>query len=198
MPPPSPQVKSLQSTIDLVAKSLKQGALSPSIKQQALGTLKEATGVLCGRGPGGDLRRFCKPRNPLLLRFLLGDRTDVVAYRTEHLMQMKSEYHTFRDRAALLMLAAPGLLWLSLKRAQTLRAHPSGSGPAIAAYSFTPPILTGVQVFICMHAARIPGGPCLCHRPRRAPRRAPNLVPAWQQRWMQHGAAARARIAVQL
>ena len=42
-----------------------------------------------GTGPGGDLRKFSKPRLPLLLRLLIGKQTPVVTMIRERGSQMK-------------------------------------------------------------------------------------------------------------
>lgn len=127
------QIKSLQSSIDTLRRSARNSGDADAAERGAvLSMLQEASNTLQGFGPGGDLRRFCRPRNPALVRLLLGDKTNVVTYRQEQLLDLKNEYHRFRNAAALVMFFGPALLYTAMR-------HSSGS----SGYSFRPQILTG-------------------------------------------------------
>lgn len=43
--------------------------------------------------PATRSRKFLKPRNPWLIRLLLGGTINLVAVRRDHSMAMKEEYH---------------------------------------------------------------------------------------------------------
>lgn len=76
------QIKSLQQSISASEKAAK-GLSDKEVAKESLAVLKQAKDVVNGLGPGGDLRKFCKPRNPLLVRLLLGDKVNMVAIRRD-------------------------------------------------------------------------------------------------------------------
>lgn len=76
------QIKSLQQSIGAAEKAAKSLSNKDESKD-ALALLKQAKDVVNGLGPGGDLRKFCKPRNPMLVRMLLGDKVNMVAIRRD-------------------------------------------------------------------------------------------------------------------
>jgi hypothetical protein len=91
--------------------------------------LREASAVLSGKGPGGDLRRLNRPRVPLLLRALLGSKLEWVMLRRDQAVAFKEEYYAFRNRSALLMAVFPFMLYLGMRRADVVRhALSSGGG----------------------------------------------------------------------
>ncbi|KAJ9516169.1 hypothetical protein QJQ45_024600 [Haematococcus lacustris] len=125
------------------------GRDASSVAADVLQELKAARGVVEGLGPGGDLRKFCKPKVPLLLQLLLGDKVSVVAFRADQSAAMKEEYHKFRDRAALVMLVVPLLLVLGMRRADTLRDQAqSGSRGGVPQLTFTPGLMTVTQLYL--------------------------------------------------
>jgi hypothetical protein len=83
-------------------------------------------------------RRFCKPKNPALLRLLLGGRISVVTMRKDEAVGIREEYHAFRNRAMLIMAAVPLTLYSGMRRADSVRdKHHAGS------ITLTPQLLTG-------------------------------------------------------
>lgn len=94
-----------------------------------------------GLGPGGDLRRICKPRNPMLLQLLLGAKTPVVTLRQDQCYAMKEEYHEFRDRSVWVMIVGPLLLLVGMRRADALQSKSEQ-------YTLTPALMTGWQLYL--------------------------------------------------
>eukprot|EP01026_Neomeris_dumetosa_P021553 TRINITY_DN1881_c0_g1_i1.p1 TRINITY_DN1881_c0_g1~~TRINITY_DN1881_c0_g1_i1.p1 ORF type:complete len:374 (-),score=46.18 TRINITY_DN1881_c0_g1_i1:129-1250(-) len=130
----STEVSSLLQNIKDLEATLKQ-----SKRPELLEDVDQCKKILRGRGPGGDLRKLCQPKNPALLTLLLGSKTDVITLRQDRAIRMKEEYHQFRDRMALILLIMPALLVIGMKRADMRQA-------ASELYTLTPPLLTGVQV----------------------------------------------------
>lgn len=133
------EIKSLQQAIAGAEKAAKgKGAAQAEVLDQ----LRAARDVVQGLGPGGDLRRFCKPKNPMLLQLLLGNKVSLVTFRADQSIAMKEEYHSFRDRSALIMLAGPALLWLGMQRANVLQKQRADG------HTFAPGLMTGVQAYL--------------------------------------------------
>lgn len=107
-----------------------------------LDELKTAKMILQGHGPGGDLRKLQKQKQPSLLAWLLGPRTNVISARRNEGIRLKEEYHAFRDKMGVIMFVTGAALSLGLHNAQ-LRSQ------AQEAFSLTPPFMVGVQMFLC-------------------------------------------------
>ena len=95
--------------------------------------------------PNQKRRRFCRPKNPALLRLLLGGRIRVVTMRKDEAVGIREEYHAFRNRAMLIMAAVPLTLYTGMRRADSVRdktatAHHYAAGMSI---TLTPQLLTG-------------------------------------------------------
>ncbi|MEW5296799.1 MAG: hypothetical protein WDW36_000052 [Sanguina aurantia] len=89
------QIKSLQQSIANTGRAALADRSCSSQEQTAIAALlTEAKDVVQGLGPGGDLRKFLRPRNPLLIRLLLGDKINLVAVRRDHSLAMKEDYHS--------------------------------------------------------------------------------------------------------
>lgn len=58
--------------------------------------IREASMIVEGTGPGGDLRKFGKARLPFFLKLLIGAQTPVVSVVREKGIRMKEDYHRFR------------------------------------------------------------------------------------------------------
>lgn len=135
------EVKSLQQSISAAERGAK-GVPDPASREALAALLREAKDVMTGLGPGGDLRKFCKPRNPWLLRMLLGDKINLVAFRRDVSQGIREEYHRFRDTSALVMLLGPMALVLGMTWSDRAQAVPFFQG------RLTPGLLTGVQVYL--------------------------------------------------
>lgn len=98
--PAAAQIKSLQQNISATEKAAKALPDKDACKD-ALLLLKQAKDVVNGLGPGGDLRKFCKPRNPMLVRLLLGDKVNMVAIRRDVSQVRAHSNCPPSDRAAL-------------------------------------------------------------------------------------------------
>eukprot|EP00195_Chlamydomonas_chlamydogama_P011102 CAMPEP_0202891522 /NCGR_PEP_ID=MMETSP1392-20130828/1564_1 /ASSEMBLY_ACC=CAM_ASM_000868 /TAXON_ID=225041 /ORGANISM="Chlamydomonas chlamydogama, Strain SAG 11-48b" /LENGTH=393 /DNA_ID=CAMNT_0049575303 /DNA_START=71 /DNA_END=1252 /DNA_ORIENTATION=- len=134
------EINSLQQGIKTAEASAKKLQAN-----DALYMLKEARNVIQGLGPGGDLRKFCRPKVPLMLRLLLGDKVNVVAFRVDQSIAIKEEYHAFRDRSAWYMLLGPMLLILAMRYTDVLRVW--GHGVDMP-HTFSPLIMTGFQLYL--------------------------------------------------
>ena len=71
------QVKQLQKTIEKALEAARD-ADEEAIADDVISELKHARAVVHGHGPGGDMRKLIKSRNPKLLTLLLGANTRVV------------------------------------------------------------------------------------------------------------------------
>lgn len=132
----STQVKHLQLAIKDAQKLAKQGSDAGVVD-----ILQQASAVVGGQGPGGDLKRFLGAVDPKLLQLLLGKQTCVVAWSTRRSMALKQEYHEFRNRCANIMALFSATLLLGFLRAQRkLEAHED--------MSLTPPLIVGLQLFL--------------------------------------------------
>ncbi|GLC41998.1 hypothetical protein PLESTB_001057100 [Pleodorina starrii] len=137
----STEIKSLLQTITTAEKQAR--ALSNRADADAVGAvLKDARNVVTGLGPGGDLRKFCKPRNPWLIRLLLGDKINLVAMRRDVSQGIREEYHRFRDTSAAVMLLGPLSLVVGMSWADKHQGVVFGTG------TLTPWLLTGVQMYL--------------------------------------------------
>ncbi len=72
------QIKLLQQSIQN-SKNEAEDAGEDSI--QILDELKTAKMILQGHGPGGDMRKLLKQKQPSLVAWLLGPRTNVISAR---------------------------------------------------------------------------------------------------------------------
>lgn len=63
---------------------------------EAKDRLTAVQSMMEGTGPGGDLRKFSKPKMPLLLSVLVGKQTPVLSMIRERGIRMKEDYHKFR------------------------------------------------------------------------------------------------------
>ncbi|GIM05554.1 hypothetical protein Vretimale_10012 [Volvox reticuliferus] len=135
------EIKSLLQTISTAEKQSR--ALSNRADAEVVAAiLKDARNVMTGLGPGGDLRKFCKPKNPWLIRLLLGDKINLVAMRIDVSQGIREEYHRFRDTSAAVMLLGPLSLVLGMSWADRHQGVPFGTG------MLTPWLLTGVQLYL--------------------------------------------------
>ncbi|EFJ42661.1 hypothetical protein VOLCADRAFT_119332 [Volvox carteri f. nagariensis] len=135
------EIKSLLQTITTAEKQAR--GLKNRTDVEAVGSvLKEARNVMTGLGPGGDLRKFCKPKNPLLVRLLLGDKINLVAMRRDVSQGIREEYHRFRDTSAAVMLLGPLSLVVGMSWVERHQGLPFGTG------ALTPWLLTGVQLYL--------------------------------------------------
>ncbi len=75
------QVKQLQKTIEKALDAARDADEDASVDE-----LKHARAVVHGHGPGGDMRKLIKSRNPKLLTLLLGANTRVVTMQVCLLM----------------------------------------------------------------------------------------------------------------
>eukprot|EP00798_Chlamydomonas_sp_ICE-L_P022842 gene22842-30016_t len=160
------EIKTLQQSLATAEKSAK--ALGNA--EEATKNLKEAKDIIQGLGPGGDLRKFCKPKTPMALRIMLGDKINVVprekrlyhALRSlthshmqaarsmlQALTSSESLPHTlphatcrFRVKSAYIMLFAPALLAFGMHKTMML------VGTRASTHSFTPVVMTGVQSYL--------------------------------------------------
>ncbi|KAG2453171.1 hypothetical protein HYH02_002495 [Chlamydomonas schloesseri] len=135
------EIKSLLQNISTVEKQAK-GLKNRGEADAVLATVQEAREVVTGMGPGGDLRKFCKPRNPWLVSLLLGDKINLVALRRDVSQGIREEYHAFRDNAALIMLLGPLSLVLGMSWADRHQGVALGTG------TLTPWLQTGVQLYL--------------------------------------------------
>ncbi|KAL3148472.1 hypothetical protein ABBQ38_013917 [Trebouxia sp. C0009 RCD-2024] len=133
------EVSLLQKSIQQ-AKSDAEGAGEES--RYILDELETPQMIFRGHGPGGDLRKLLKQKQPSLLAWLLGPRTNVISVRRNESIRLKEEYHAFRDKMGVIMFVIGASLSLGLHNAQ-LRSQ------AHEAFTLTPPFMVGVQVFLC-------------------------------------------------
>ena len=71
------QVKQLQKTVEKALDAARD-AEEDACGDEVISELKHARAVVHGHGPGGDMRKLIKSRNPKLLTLLLGANTRVV------------------------------------------------------------------------------------------------------------------------
>ncbi|KAG2488906.1 hypothetical protein HYH03_012536 [Edaphochlamys debaryana] len=135
------EIKSLLQTIASSEKAAR-GIADRAHAEAVSASLAEAKAVMTGLGPGGDLRKFCKPKNPWLIRMLLGNKINLVAMRKDVSQGIREEYHTFRDRAAGIMLLGPLALTLGLAWADRHQGAAFGQGQP------TPLLLLGIQFYM--------------------------------------------------
>ncbi|KXZ54292.1 hypothetical protein GPECTOR_5g379 [Gonium pectorale] len=119
------EIKSLLQTISSAEKQAR-GLTDRTQAEAVRAVLRDAREAVTGLGPGGDLRKFCKPRNPWLVRLLLGDRINLVALRRDVSQGIREEYHAFRDTSAAVMLLGPlalvlGMSWADRHQGGALR-----------------------------------------------------------------------------
>ncbi|GMH43752.1 hypothetical protein BSKO_11686 [Bryopsis sp. KO-2023] len=133
-------VKSLIHTIHKATEEVKQ-VKDEQERSRLMTYIRDAKGVLHGNGPGGDMRKLCHKKNPLLIQYMLGPRANVVTLRREQSLALKEEYHSFRDKAAWGVLIFPSLLMYFMGRAaQKLEGHEP--------YSLAPAVMAGEQIFL--------------------------------------------------
>jgi hypothetical protein len=108
----------------------------------ALQALETARSVVKGSGPGGDLRKYGITRKPAILQLLLGPCSNVVSIRKDQSIQLKEEYHRFRNNSAYIMTAFAGLIQAGLMRAKA-------KAEAHEAFTLTPLLIVGCQFFLC-------------------------------------------------
>jgi len=137
------EVKSLLATTSSIKKQLQDLPEERSNQVQEL--LSEAHGIITGLGPGGDLRRLCAPKYPFLLRVLLGKNVPAVTLRKEQAIAIREDYHAFRSRAVWIMFFVPLMLYLGMKRADSVS---KGTKYHHSTLTLTPPLLTGFQAYL--------------------------------------------------
>ena len=71
----------LQKAIDKATRAAQDGQAPHKDAGRIQDELRVAQMVLRGHGPGGDLRKLLKQRNPWLLQLLLGAKTNVITVR---------------------------------------------------------------------------------------------------------------------
>lgn len=130
------EVKSLQ-------RGLRDAQQAATQRQdtEALRELEQADKVVRGLGPGGDLRKLLKQRNPRVLEVLLGRNTNVVTLQRSEGIRMKEEYHSFRDRTGYLLFLFSSVLLLGLRESKRRAA-------AGKPHTLTPPLMVGVQLLL--------------------------------------------------
>jgi hypothetical protein len=130
------EVKSLQT-------ALKDAQTEAASRQDAdaVEELERAQQVIKGLGPGGDLRKLLKQRNPRVLDVLLGRNINVVTMQRSEGIRLKEEYHAFRDRTGYLLFAFSSVLLLGLRES---RRRAAAGKP----YTLTPPLMVGVQLLL--------------------------------------------------
>mmetsp|Transcript_6251 Transcript_6251/g.17948 ORF Transcript_6251/g.17948 Transcript_6251/m.17948 type:complete len:389 (+) Transcript_6251:300-1466(+) len=132
------EVKSLQTALQDEEKALKASGTEDFEAEEQLAT---ATSVMRGMGPGGDLRKLLKVKNPLILTVLLGRHINVLTMQRSQGIRLKEEYHEFRDKASLCMFGLASVLLLLLHRARSRAARG-------APLTLTPPTMVGVQLLL--------------------------------------------------
>ena len=76
------QIKLLQQAIQRARKDASEADEEAEPEaNKALDELKTAQMILRGHGPGGDLRKLLKQKQPSLLAWLLGPRVNVISIR---------------------------------------------------------------------------------------------------------------------
>lgn len=76
------QIKLLQQAIQAAKEDASDaGEEAEQEASQALEELKTAQMIARGHGPGGDLRKLLKQKQPALLAWLLGPRVNVISIR---------------------------------------------------------------------------------------------------------------------
>ncbi|KAG1676071.1 hypothetical protein FOA52_014936 [Chlamydomonas sp. UWO 241] len=130
--------------VNSLEQALKKAeAVAKAAKDEAtLEQIREARGVIRGMGPGGDLRKYMKPKVPFMLRMVLGTKVNVIAHRLDQATALKEEYYRFRDSCALIMLISSGLLAIGMARAQVLK------DTGVEGYTFAPTLMTGLQLYL--------------------------------------------------
>jgi hypothetical protein len=88
-------------------------------------------------------RRLCSPKYPFLLRVLLGKNVPAVTLRKEQAIAIREDYHAFRSKAVWIMFIVPLMLYLGMKRADSVV---KGEKYHHSTLTLTPPLLTGKPV----------------------------------------------------
>lgn len=88
---------------------------APELTEEAAAGLEralyEATSVLHGSGPGGDLRAHLPPANRgYFLRLMVGKEANVQSVMPEERLRLKEEYYEYRDQTSLIYVAFPAAL----------------------------------------------------------------------------------------
>lgn len=95
------QVKQLQNTIEKALEAARD-ADEEAAADDVISELKHARAVVHGHGPGGDMRKLIKSRNPKLLTLLLGANTRVVTMQVGNTAPLSRRSGPTQDFAAML------------------------------------------------------------------------------------------------
>jgi hypothetical protein len=136
------EVSSLQRAVDIATTEATQRFQESPEWVTVLKQLENAQSVLHGNGPGGDLRKYTKVKKPWLLDLLIGPSSNVVSIRKDESLKLKEDYHHFRNRSAYIMFCFSATVHLGIAWAKA-RAE------ANEAFTLTPVILVGIQMFLC-------------------------------------------------
>ncbi|KAK3274351.1 hypothetical protein CYMTET_17467 [Cymbomonas tetramitiformis] len=116
--------------------------LSPD-DYEAWENIEKARFIIEGGGPGGDLRKLLPaPRNPAIIRLLLGKNTNIITLRREEGIKLKEEYYEFRDGNSVFFL------FFSLVLLTVFKWSDQQSN-AQERITLSPPIRVGLQMFQC-------------------------------------------------